>query len=253
MKTCVNEGKTRPNKPVIIEGLPGLGSIGTIVTSYLVKQSHAKMIATLHSPHFPYYALVDKQGVARLPRNEFYYCKNRGGKKDIVIITGDCQPQSAIGQYEVAEKIVEYAAQYSARLLVTVGGYSSSEKGPPKVVGAATTKRLSEQLSKHGVVINKMGIPVVGVAGLILPLAESRGLGAVCMLGETIGYVPDPRSAKSVLGVLGHIVDLRLDYRDLEEGIRRMSRLEERILEASKRLNEQIGERKLDERFTYIS
>jgi hypothetical protein len=253
MKTCVNEGKTQPNRPVIIEGLPGLGSIGTIVALYLVKQSHAKRIATLHSPHFPYYALVDKHGVARLPRNEFYHCKSKEGKKDIVIITGDCQPQSAMGQYDVAEKIVEYAAKHSARMIITVGGYSSSEKARPKVVGAATSNKLSERLSKLGVLINEMGIPVVGVAGLILPLAEARGLDAVCMLGETVGYVPDPRAAKSVLTILSRILGLKLDYCDLEEEIEKMSKLEDRVAEASERLDQQLSERKPDERFTYIS
>ena len=253
MNTCVDEGKVRPNKPVVIEGLPGLGSIGMIVASYLIKQSKAKRIAVLHSPHFPYYALVNKRGVARLPRNEFYYYKSEDGKQEIVMITGDCQPQSAVGQYEVAETIVEYAARYSAKLVVTVGGYSSSETGPPKVFGAATSDSLSAQLSKLGVVINKMGIPVVGVAGLILPLAEARGLDAACLLGETVGYIPDPKAARSVLTILGRMLDLELNYGQLEQEIKNMSKFEEKIKQAAEKLDKEIGERKLDERFSYIS
>jgi uncharacterized protein (TIGR00162 family) len=253
MNTCVNEGKVQPNRPVIIEGLPGLGSLGMIVTSYLIKQSKAKRIAVLHSPHFPYYALVDGRGVARLPRNEFYYCKSKDGNKEIVMITGDCQPQSPAGQYEVAEKIVEYAVKHSARLVITVGGYSSSETDRPKVVGAATSGKLSTELTKLGVVINKLGIPVVGVAGLILPLAESRGLDAVCLLGETVGYVPDPKAAKSVLTVLSQMLDLELDYGELENEMKRMSKLEDKIRQAAVTLDKEIGERKLDERFSYIS
>ena len=252
MNTCLNEGKVQPNKPMIIEGLPGLGSIGTIVASYLIRQSKAKKIAVLHSPHFPYYALIDRRGVARLPRNEFYYCKSEDGKKEYVIITGDSQPQSAIGQYEVAEKIVEYAAKYNARLLITVGGYSSNETSQPKVIGAATSNKLSKELARLGVVINKMGIPIVGVAGLILPLAGSQAVDAICLLGETVGYVPDPRAAKSVLAVLSQMLDLKLDL-DLEQEIKRMSELEEKIRHAAERLEEEIGERKLEERFSYIA
>jgi uncharacterized protein (TIGR00162 family) len=253
MNTCVDEGKVQPNRPVIIEGLPGLGSIGMIVASYLIKQSRAKKIAVLHSPHFPFYALVNKRGVARLPRNEFYYHKSRDGKNEVIMITGDCQPQTAVGQYEVAEKIVEYAVRYSAKRIITVGGYSSSETNQPKVVGAATSNRLSEELTNLGVVINKLGIPVVGVAGLILPLAESRGLDAICLLGGTVGYVPDPRAAKSVLMILSQMLDLKLDYDELEHEIKRMSRLEEKIRDAAETLGKDIGERKPDERFSYIS
>lgn len=63
MNTRLDEQKAEPNKPIIIEGLPGLGSVGRIVTSYLSKQSMARRIATLYSPHFSYYALADSQGV----------------------------------------------------------------------------------------------------------------------------------------------------------------------------------------------
>ena len=253
MKTSIDEGKVQPNKPVIIEGLPGLGSIGIIVTNCLIKQSKATRIAVLHSPHFPYYALVNERGVARLPRNEFYYYKSRDGKKEIVMITGDCQPQNATGQYEVAEQIVDYAARHSAKLIVTVGGYSSSETEKPKVVGAATSDKLSKELAKLGIIINKMGIPVVGVAGLILPLAETKGLDAICLLAETVGYVPDPKAAKSVLTVLSRLLKLELNYTELDAEIKRTSRIEEKISQAAQRLEEETVEKKLDERFSYIS
>ena len=253
MNTCVKEEKVTLNKPVIIEGLPGLGSVGTIVASCLIEQSKAKIIAILQSPHFPYYALVNKRGVARLPRNEFYYYKSKDNKKDIVVITGDCQPQSALGQYEVAERIVDYAFKHSARLIVTVGGYSSRETNQPKVVGAATGNKISSELTKLGVVIDKMGIPVVGVAGLVLPLAESRGLDAVCLLGETVGYVPDPRAAKSVLIVLSRLLGLEVSYTELDREIKKMPRLEDKIRQATRTLDEEIGEKKLSERFSYIS
>ncbi len=253
MITCVNEGKIQPNRPVVIEGLPGLGSVGMIVATHLIRQSKAKRIAVLHSPHFPYYALVDKKGVARLPRNEFYYHKSRDGRKEIVVITGDCQPQSAIGQYEVAEKIVDYSAKHSARLIITVGGYGTSETNQPKVVGAATTEKLSARLARLGVLINRTGIPVVGVAGLVLPLAESRGVEGICLLGETLGYVPDPKAARSVLKVLIRLLGLELDCAGLDDEIKRMSKLDDRLRQTARRLDEAISEKKLDERFSYIS
>jgi hypothetical protein len=253
MDTCVEEEKIQLNRPVIIEGLPGLGSVGAIVASYLIEQSKAKMIAVLRSPHFPYYALVDKRGVARLPRNEFYYYKDKDNEKDVIVITGDCQPQTAIGQYEVAERIVDYAFKHSARLIVTVGGYSSHETSQPKVVGAATSNRICSELTKLGVVINRMGIPVVGVAGLVLPLAELRGLDGVCLLGETVGYAPDPRAAKSVLNVLTRLLHIEVGYADLDREIEKMHRLDDRIRQATHMLDEEIAEKKLDERFSYIS
>ena len=53
--------------PILIEGFPGLGMVGSIATKYLAKQLKAKEYAILYSPHFPYHVLVDKKGSARLP------------------------------------------------------------------------------------------------------------------------------------------------------------------------------------------
>lgn len=139
MKTILKECKVKPVRPIIIEGLPGLGSVGKIVASYLISQLNAKKIAELYSPYFPHYALVDERGVARLPKSTFYYYIDKKRKLELVIVTGDCQPQSNIGQYEIAEKIIEYAKKYSSKLIISVGGYSSSRKETPKVYGAATT------------------------------------------------------------------------------------------------------------------
>ncbi|HID16822.1 TPA: proteasome assembly chaperone family protein, partial [Candidatus Bathyarchaeota archaeon] len=52
MKTILKEGKVKPFNPTIIEGLPGLGSVGKIAASYLISQLKAKKIEELYSPHF---------------------------------------------------------------------------------------------------------------------------------------------------------------------------------------------------------
>ena len=42
MKTMMIEAKTKPNEPTIIEGLPGLGSVGRIVTQEIIRASRQK-------------------------------------------------------------------------------------------------------------------------------------------------------------------------------------------------------------------
>jgi len=251
MKTIVKESNVKPREPTIVEGLPGLGSVGKIAALYLIRQLEAKKIATLYSPHFPYYALIDKYGVARLPKNDFYLSKDTN--LELVIITGDCQPQTTYGQYEVANQIVSYAKKYSAKLLITVGGYSSSERTEPKIVGAASRTELVERLTSLNVLVNKTGIPIVGVAGLILALAKPRGIDAMCLLGETIGYVPDPRAAKSVLAVLSNLLKISISMDKLDKEIERMKRIEEKIKEADQGIEAVIRERRAEEKVTYIS
>jgi uncharacterized protein (TIGR00162 family) len=237
MKTTLIEAKIKPREPIIVEGLPGLGSVGRIVAQELIKTLNAKRIATLYSPSFPYYALVNKNGLARLPRNEFYYWRSRDGRKGIVVITGDCQPQTSTGQYEIADVIIDYARKYSATLMVTVGGYSSEKKDEAEIVGAATSTDMIKRLTELGVVVNRAGIPVVGVSGLILGLAQPNEIPAVCLLGETAGYVPDPKAAKSVLGVLAKLLAVEVDFVNIERDIIKMVELELKIRQAEESMD----------------
>jgi len=253
MKTIILENKTVPRKPIVIEGLPGLGSVGKIAASYVAKQLRAKKIATLYSPHFPYHAITERRGIARLPKNDFYHCKSRGEKMELVIITGDCQPQTPVGQYEVADEVVKYAEKYSAKLVVTIGGYGSSRKAELKVIGAATSIRLIDQLKKTGVIVDRAGIPIVGVAGLVLALAKSKGLEALCLLGETTGYTPDPGAAKNVLQILARLLRLDIDLLGMSYEMEKVKAIEARIKEAEKAVEESSREWKVAEKFSYIS
>ncbi|MBS7623869.1 proteasome assembly chaperone family protein [Candidatus Bathyarchaeota archaeon] len=253
METMIVEGAAKPNRPVIVEGLPGLGSVGRIVTREIIRSLKAKRIATLYSPLFPYYALVDSRGVVRLPWNEFYYWRSMRPGREIVVITGDCQPQTSAGQYEVADTIMEYAEKYSSRLIITVGGYTAQVEDEAKVIGAATDRDTVKRLTELGVIVDKSGIPVVGVSGLILGLAQFRGLPAACLLGETSGYVPDPKAAKSVLRVLVKLLGIKLDLAGIDRDIARMAEVESRIRKAERDMDLALRGRIAEKTVSYIS
>ena len=42
--------KVELKNPILVEGFPGLGMVGSIATKYLVKKLNAKKIAFLYSP-----------------------------------------------------------------------------------------------------------------------------------------------------------------------------------------------------------
>ncbi len=253
MKTTIAEGTTKPHEPIIVEGLPGLGSVGRIVTGEIIRSLRAKRIATLHSPLFPYYALVDRNGLVRLPRNEFHHWRSKTQRKEIVVITGDCHPQTSAGQYEIADIITDYAVKYSAKLMITVGGYSTQVKDEARVVGAATDPDTLKRLTELGVIVNRSGIPVVGVSGLILGLAQPRRLPAICLLGETVGYVPDPRAAKSVLKVLAKLLGVEVGFSGIDRDIVRMVEVELRIRQAEKNMDLALKGRAAEKTVSYIS
>jgi uncharacterized protein (TIGR00162 family) len=240
---------------ILIEGLPGLGLVGKIATRYLIKRLEAERFAYLYSPHFPYFVLVNKKGSVRLLRGTFYSWKNKDGKNDIMLFTGDSQAQTIEGQYEISDNLVDFAKRHNAKAIVTVGGYRMESKDKPKVVAAATNQELLNRALKAGAIVSPVGNPIVGTAGLILGLARFKRIDALCLLGETRGYLPDPNAAKSVLEVLQALLGIDVNLTGLDEEISkaekmvtRLQRIEEkRILQAEQTRKEE------DRKVTYIS
>jgi len=255
-KTIIKE-KMKPElkKPVLIEGLPGLGMVGRIATRYLIKQLKAKKLAELYSPHFPYYVLVNKKGSARLLRGEFYFWKNETKENDLILLTGDHQAQTIEGQYEVASCILDFAKKYGVKIAVTIGGYRKEAEETPKVIAVSTNPELLNRALQAEAVASPAGNPIVGTAGLLLGMARFRNIDALCLLGETCGYLRDPRAAKSVLSVLQKILDLKVDLSGLEGEIEKSDEIIEKMREIEERREAYAQKiRQMEEgRITYIS
>jgi len=257
MKTTVIKelANVELKNPILIEGFPGLGMVGSIATKYLVKQLKAKKLAVLYSPYFPYHVIINKKGSARLLRGEFYFWRNETGENDFILLVGDSQPQTIEGQFEVANSILDFAEKKNVKMVVTIGGYRNEVEGTPNVVAVSTNSVLFEKALKAKAVSSEAGIPIVGTAGLLLGLAKFRKIDAVCLLGETPGYLPDPKTAKSVIDVLQGLLDITVELKGLAEEIERSKEILGRMQDIEKRRVKYLQKmrRVEEERITYIS
>ena len=244
----------QPNNPVLIEGLPGLGLVGKIALRYLIKQLKAKKIAYLYSPHFPYFVLVNKKGNVRLLRGAFYYYQNPKGN-DIILFTGDSQSQTIEGQYEIADRMLDFSEKHGVKTIATIGGYRMEPQEKPKVFIAATDQDILQKALQAGATLSKSGSPIVGTAGLILGLAKFKKIEALCLLGETRGYLPDPLAAKSVLEVLKSTFNFDLDLTGLDEEIKRAETTVTKLqqIEAKRAVEAEETRKQEDKKTTYIS
>ena len=258
METFIKERrKATLRNPILIGGFPGLGSVGQIAIAYLRKKLKAKTLADLYSPHFPHHVVVSSSGRVRLPRAQFYLWRNpQEGGRDLILVTGDSQAQGYEGQYAVVDAILNYAGQQGAKTVITIGGFRiKSGSSEPKVVSISSNRTLLKKMLTAGAERSPVGNPVVGFAGLALGLARFKKMRAACLLGETVGYMPDPKAAKAVLNVLRQFLAVALDLSSLDEEIERSGEVFERMIDVQREMENLAKERADIEghQITYIS
>ena len=255
MKTTVKEKiQIKPKKPTLIEGLPGLGMVGRIATRYLIKQLKAEKFALLYSPHFPYYVIVNKKGNTRLLRGEFHYWKNPKGN-DLILFSGDSQAQTIEGQYEIAEAILDFAKKHGVETIIALGGYRKEAGDMPEVIATSTDSETLNRAIKANASLSPPGNPIVGTAGLLVGMAKFKKIPALCLLGETRGYLPDPKAAKSLLLVLQKMLNLTFNVDDLDKEIVKSDKILEKMRQIEARRETYAKKMRKDEegKTTYIS
>jgi uncharacterized protein (TIGR00162 family) len=215
------EKKPRLKNPIFIEGLPGIGNVGKLAVEHLIETMRAKKFAELYSKDFPPQVFINPDGTIKLVNNEFFYWKAKTKKqRDIVFLTGDYQGLSSQGQYELAEAILDIIQSLGVKQMFTLGGYGlGREIKEPKVLFATTDAQLVKTMKTFGAVFkkNEPGGGIIGASGLLLGLGKLRGLAGTCFMGETPGYLVDPKSAKAVLKVLMKAVNIEVNLSRLEE------------------------------------
>lgn len=255
-ETFIKEfAKVDLNDPILVGGLPGLGLVGKIATRHLIKQLKAEKFAYLFSPHFPYFVYVSKKGAVRLLRGTFYFWKNKNGTSDLIFFVGDSQAQTIEGQYEISDCILNFAKQHNVKLIITIGGYRMESKDKPKVIVAATNTELLNSALQANAIVSPTESPIVGTAGLILGLAPFKKINALCLLGETRGYLPDPKAAKSVLETLKTMLKLDINLTGLDEEIAKAEKIVSRLqkIEEKRTLQAEEIRKEEDKKTTYIS
>jgi hypothetical protein len=227
--------KPKLKNPILIEGLPGIGNVGKLAVEHLIDVMHATKFAELYSKDFPPQVFINPDGTVKLVNNEFYYWKAKTRKqRDIVLLTGDYQGLSSQGQYELAESILDIIQSLGVKQMYTLGGYGlGREIREPKVLFATTDKHLVKEMKKYGAVFkkNEPGGGIIGASGLLLGLGKLRGMTGTCFMGETPGYLVDPKSAKAVLKVLTKAVNVEIDLSRLEEKAREIEYIAQQLNE----------------------
>ena len=229
------------NKPLFIEGLPGIGLIGKLVAEHLIHELNAVKFAELYSSSFPPQVLIDENGIIEPLKNEFYYLKSAGvDHRDFIILTGNTQGLTPEGHNEICNEIIDFIEEYGVKNIYTLGGCETTQNNEKiKVIGSATNEELIKMLKDNGVKIRSAHELIIGASGLLLTLGMYREINGVCLMGNTRGYSIDVDASKAVLKTLISILKLKVDFLKLDE------RVEEsiRIISKTKKIKQENSDK----------
>jgi hypothetical protein len=230
------------DNPILIEGLPGIGQVGKLVAEYMIHILEAEKIGEIHSLYFPPQVILEENGLVRLARNELFLYQSGG--KDIIFLVGDHQSISNEGHYLLADCYCDIAEELKVKRIYTLGGFGVGHLvNGPRVLGAVNRIELREEVMATGVTFDRdePGGGIIGAAGLILGLSAQRGIDAVCLMGETSGYLVDPMSAANVLAILSKLIDVPVDPTKLNDRAAEMEKAIESMVESEKGKDEELN------------
>ncbi|MCL9815345.1 proteasome assembly chaperone family protein [Natronocalculus amylovorans] len=220
--------------PVLIEGLPGVGHVGKLAAEHILEELDSELVRRLYAEEFPPQVTIDDEGVASLTCAEFHAVHTPDDAPDLLVLTGDHQAATNAGHYTLTDAILTIAESFDVERAFALGGVPTGELVEEyTVLGAVTDAALKESLEAVDVEFraDEPAGGIVGVSGLLLGLGKRRGLDVACLMGETSGYLVDPKSAQAVLEVLQSVLSIEVDFGSLEERAEEMEEVAGKIRE----------------------
>jgi proteasome assembly chaperone (PAC2) family protein len=129
-------------------------------------------------------------------------------------LTGDSQPslEDTVAHYDLCDELLDFAAKYGSKFIVTMGGVVTSKSGNDVYI-SATSKKLAKKHVDKGTKIYGEG-RIVGATGLLLGLAKRRGWKGICLLGATTGFGAERGTGLALFKMLTSIVEAETERKD---------------------------------------
>jgi uncharacterized protein len=194
----------------MIIGLPDVGLVGLIATSYLITELKLEEIAYMDSDLLPPVIVLHK-GLPHAPLRIY------GNENLIAVISELAIPVPAI--YSVIHKIVDWGKTKKVKRIVSMGGIPVENRQTitePQVFGVASNQDLLDMLNKKELKILNEGY-IVGPQALSMRYSVSKNVAGVAILAQSFYNYPDPEAAAIVLKEFSKIFEVEVDVSKLLE------------------------------------
>ena len=197
--------RSRPKKPTVIQGFPGIGMVGAIAAEFLVQHLNTKMIGKIILDKTP--PLVAVHDGKLIEPFSIYYNE----KYNLVVIHSIVSTPGA--EWKLADAVVALCKELKAKEIISLEGIGSSiEKNESRIFYYTNSRKSEARLKKAKIDPLKEGI-IMGQASALL--VKSDAIPVSCIFAETHTKLPDSKAAAEVIKALDAVLGLQIDYKPL--------------------------------------
>ena len=240
-------------RPDLICGWPGIGSIGITAVDYLRRAVAAEELGEIEPwDFFEPRKVIIRDGLLKeleFPSNKFYYQRLR--KRDVLFFIGEEQPTEGASLYAAGDRayrmanfVLDIAEKFGSQRVYTSGAAvtQTHHSLKPRVWAVPNSQDLIDEVRGYENTVLMSEIEgrrgqgaITGLNGLLLGVAKKRGMKALCLIGEIPYYLraspwPYPKASVSVLEVLSSTLGIDVDLSPLEEMARKLDESIEQFL-----------------------
>lgn len=197
--------KEKPKNPIIIEGFPGFGLVGTISTEYLVNELGAKLIGAIHAEDLPPMVAIHDSKVVQ-PIGIYYDKKN-----NLVIIHVMTNLKGV--EWDIGALVIELAKKLEATDILAIEGVGTA--APSDKIEAyyyANNEKGKKKFESFKLAPLKEGI-ILGVTSTVI--LQGEDIPVSCVFVETHSSLPDSKAAAKAIEVLDKYLELNIEYKPL--------------------------------------
>jgi len=202
------EKESIPSNAIMLHGLPDVGLVGLIATSYMISELDLAEVAYVDTDLMPP-VIVLHEGLPHIPLRIF------GNNRLLAVISEIAIPANHV--YAIMRAIIDWGHSKNVKMVLSIGGLpieNRQDLKEPKVFGAASNKALISLLQEKGLEILREGY-MVGPQALTMRFCAEKGIPAIALLAQSYYNYPDPEAAAAAIQEVAKIADIKIDVTQL--------------------------------------
>jgi len=202
------EKESIPSDAIMLHGLPDVGLVGLIATSYIISELDLTEIAYVDTDLMPP-VIVLHEGLPHAPLRIF------GNKRLLAVISEIAIPANSV--HAIMRNLIDWGQSKNVKMILSVGGLpieNRQDLKEPKVFGVASSKELIRLIQEKGLEILKEGY-MVGPQALTMRYCAEKEIPAIAFLAQSYYNYPDPEAAAAAIQEVAKIADLKIDVTQL--------------------------------------